>query len=88
MQPIYAYDTYATTEKGRILHFNVVIPARDQNQALVYARTWLKEIGEGNALVKAESCCYCHSEPTAPVEMAREIETKGFAIFKLEGCPR
>lgn len=87
MHPIHVFDTYAKSEKGKIMHFDVIIAEKDPAQALACARDWLKRIGEGNAVVNQENCCYCHSEASAPTDMQTEIETSGYAIYKLEGCP-
>lgn len=88
MSSIYVFDTFAKNAAGRIMHFDVVLPTNDHTQALQSARHWLKSIGEENAIVTAETCCYCHSEPTAPAEMQNQIESQGYAIFKMEGCPK
>jgi hypothetical protein len=88
MNRIYVFDTFAKSATGRILHFDVVLPENDSAKALESARHWLQSIGETNAMVNAENCAYCHSEPTAPTEMLDEIRSRGYAIFKLEGCPR
>jgi hypothetical protein len=88
MNRIYVFDTFAKSATGRILHFDVVLPENDSAKALESARYWLQSIGETNAMVNAENCAYCHSEPTAPTEMLDEIRSRGYAIFKLEGCPR
>jgi hypothetical protein len=85
---IFVFDTFAKSATGRILHFDVVLPENDHAKALESARAWLASIGQENAVVNAENCCYCHSEPTAPAEMLEEIEFRGFAIHKLEGCPK
>jgi hypothetical protein len=88
MGRIHVFDTYAKTAAGRIMHFDVVLPENDQPKAVESARLWLKSIGEENAVVNPQSCCFCHSEPTAPLEMLDEIQARGYAIFKLEGCPK
>jgi len=88
MSQIHVFDTYARSSSGKIMHFDVVLPEKDPAKALQCAREWLRSIGEENAVVSAENCAYCHSEPHAPAEMQKEIETLGYAIFKLEGCPR
>lgn len=85
---IYVFDTYARSAAGRIMHFDVVLPENDAAKALESARAWLASIGEENAVVNRENCCYCHSEPTAPETMMAEIRARGFAIYKLEGCPK
>jgi hypothetical protein len=88
MSSIYVFDTFARNPAGRILHFDVVLAENDPAQALESARDWLRSIGEAEAVVNAENCAYCHSEPTAPPEMLKEIGARGYAIYKLEGCPK
>jgi len=88
MSEIHVFDTYATSQSGMIMHFDVVTPAKDAAKALVHARDWLKSVGEENARLNQENCAYCHSEASAPPPMQEEIARKGYAIYKLEGCPR
>ncbi len=88
MSQIHVYDTYATSHSGRIMHFDVILPEKDAAKALDCAREWLASIGEEKASVGQERCCYCHSEAQAPAAMAREIAERGYAIYRLEGCPR
>lgn len=80
------YDTFATTSSGRIMHFDVIITTVDQDRALAAARDWLASIGEADSVVKASSCMFCHSVAEQQA-LSREIEKKGYAIYKLEGCP-
>lgn len=88
MSEIHVFDTYAKSGAGRIMHFDVVLAENDPVKALESAKIWLKGIGEESATVSPAGCCYCHSEPTAPAELLAEIEARGFAIYKLEGCPK
>ncbi|MGZ8217100.1 DUF2024 family protein [Methylomagnum sp.] len=88
MSGIHVFDTYAKSTAGRIMHFDVVLPENDQPKAVESARLWLKSMGEENAVVNPQSCCHCHSEPTASPDMLDEIQARGFAIFRLEGCPK
>jgi hypothetical protein len=85
---IFVFDTFARSAAGRILHFDVVLPENDHSRALEAARAWLAGLGLEGAVVNPENCCYCHSEPTAPTGMRDEIASRGFAIYKLEGCPK
>ena len=82
----HVYDTYAKTSKGRIMHFDVILDDNNPEKALHYAKQWLNEIGEPDAQVSAKSCCFCHSTE-ASENLRREIDTRGYAIYKLEGCP-
>ena len=82
----HVFDTYAKTAKGRIMHFDVVLDSKDQEQAMKYARQWLESIGEADATVNQSNCLFCHSAE-APPELRQQIDTRGYAIYKLEGCP-
>ena len=88
MSQIHVFDTFATSQSGTIMHFDVVTPEKNAETALLYAREWLNSVGEGNAQLTPENCAYCHSEASAPPPMQEEIACKGYAIYKLEGCPR
>ena len=87
MSKIHVFDTYATRKNGRIMHFDVVLAERDDAKALASARQWLASLGETDAEVSQERCCYCHSEEQAPPQIEQEISDRGYAIYRLEGCP-
>jgi hypothetical protein len=87
MSQIHVYDTYATSASGRIMHFDVVLPEKDAAKAAACARDWMDSIGETGAVLKDTACCYCHSEALAPAEMQAEVDARGYAIYKMEGCP-
>ena len=83
----HVYDTYAKTSKGTIMHFDVVLDKQDPALALTYAKAWLYSIGHDDASVTQENCCFCHSTE-APADMRKQINDEGYAIYKLEGCPK
>ena len=87
MTTSFVFDTYAKTGKGKILHFDVVIDEQDPQKALNYAKEWLKTIDEKEATVTSENCFFCHSAE-APYELRQQINEQGYAIYKLEGCPK
>lgn len=82
----HVFDTYAKTAKGKIMHFDVVLDVKDQEKAMIYAKQWLAEIGEPDAVVNQTNCMFCHSAE-APPELRKQIDSQGYAIYKLEGCP-
>jgi len=86
--PIHVYDVWAKNATGRTLHFDVILPVRDDALALQSAKTWLASIGEENASVTAQTCAFCHTEAEASPEMAADIARDGYAIYKMEGCPK
>ncbi|MGZ8152715.1 MAG: DUF2024 family protein [Methylovulum sp.] len=83
----HVFDTYAKTVKGKIIHFNVVLDDYDQQKALSYAKAWLQSIGFDDATATSENCYFYHSLE-APAELRKQIDQQGYAIFKLEGCPK
>ncbi|MEI6066573.1 MAG: DUF2024 family protein [Methylococcaceae bacterium] len=87
MTTSFVFDTYAKTGRGKILHFDVVIDEQDQQKALNCAKEWLKTIDEKAATVTSENCCFCHGVE-APTELRQQINDQGYAIYKLEGCPK
>lgn len=85
---MHVYDVWARNAAGRILHFDVVLGVRDDELALRSAGDWLSSIGEDNASVSAQTCSFCHTESEIPRELAEDIQRQGYAIIKMEGCPR
>ncbi|USH02225.1 DUF2024 family protein [Grimontia kaedaensis] len=83
---IHVYDTYATSSSGKILHFDVLLREKSDELAVKYAKAWLAEIGEADAMVKSGNCAFCHTTADLP-QFDSEIDEKGYAIYKLEGCP-
>ncbi len=87
MTTSHVFDTYAKTAQGKIMHFDVVLDEIDATKALGYAKTWLESIGVHDAVVTQENCIFCHSIET-PSELLKQIDSQGYAIYKLEGCPK
>jgi hypothetical protein len=83
----HVFDTYAKTAKNQKLHFNVVLDEEDQQQAMRYAKYWLASIGFEDAVVTPENCYFYHSLE-APADLRAEIDRQGYAIYKMEGCPK
>lgn len=86
MKQLYVFDTYAKSTSGKIMHFDVILPQQDQQRAIETAKNWLASLGETDADVGQESCFFCHST-TANPEIQEEVSQRGYAIYKLEGCP-
>lgn len=83
----HVFDTYAKTATGKTMHFDVVLDQQDQAKALAYAKAWLASIGEGDAELDQRNCIFCHSAE-APVDLRADIDRQGYAIYKMEGCPK
>lgn len=82
------YDTYALSQSGKTLHFDVLLPsgARTKETALRYARIFLESIGQSSEALNLEQCSFCHSE-TASAMIKGELEKSGYYILQMEGCP-
>ncbi|VUD64495.1 hypothetical protein TDB9533_03330 [Thalassocella blandensis] len=81
------YDSYATREDGRTLHFDVFVKeGTSPETALHHGRQWLNSIGEDSAGLKQLRCNFCHSEIASP-KVRTAVEAGGFFILQLEGCP-
>jgi len=83
----HVFDTYAKTAEGRKLHFNVVLDEEDQQKAIDYAKQWLTSINLQDAIVTPENCYFYHSVE-ASAAMRADIDQQGYAIYKMEGCPK
>ncbi|MBN8503342.1 MAG: DUF2024 family protein [Burkholderiales bacterium] len=84
---IAVYDTYVPRPDGRVMHFDVLVPAAGHTlaQVLVYARAYLARKGLSDRGLDAQACHFCHTEHAAP--WARQaIEQEGYAIIELAHC--
>ncbi len=80
------YDTYVRTTEGKLLHFDVLLPAGQGDKAAEFARAWLRSIGVASDDVTQESCDFCHSQAANPA-LQGHIERHGYFILQMEGCP-
>ena len=79
------YDTYASSKKGNMIHFDVLLPSGGKKEdASKYARVFLEKIGESAEAL--DSCKFCHSEK-ADFELEKQIKSDWYHIVPLDGCP-
>lgn len=83
---IHVYDTYVKAKDGHTMHFDVITAEKDHGKAIEYGKKWLASIGEGDATMTQEECQFCHSQG-APDHVMKDIDTKGYHIQMMEGCP-
>ena len=84
---IEVYDTYATSEKGIKIHFDVMLPiGGNEAKATNYAQDFIKVIAESTDYVKLDSCKFCHTEE-AKTTVAEKVEIDGYCIVPIENCP-
>jgi len=84
---IEVYDTYATSNNGVKIHFDVMLPiGGDEATALNKAQEFVEKISETSNPVKLESCRFCHTE-TAKPEVGERVNQEGYCIVPIENCP-
>lgn len=84
---IAVYDTYLPRPDGRVMHFDVLVPAEGHNlqQVLDFARRYVAGKGLPTFGLDAHACHFCHTEYGA-AEARQAIERDGFAIIELAHC--
>ena len=83
---IEVYDTYATSEKGIKIHFDVMLPiGRNEGKASNYAHDFINIIAESTDSVKLDSCKFCHTEE-AKAEVSEKVEKDGYCIVPINNC--
>lgn len=81
------WDTYVRRKDGRVMHFDILVPAevKDTAQIFAYGRAYLQTKGEGGQPLDSRHCRFCHIERARP-EWEKAIREKGYAIFEMENC--
>ena len=80
----HVFDTYVKANDGHTMHFDVITDKKNSEEAISFAKEWLKSIGEENSVVTTKECKFCHSE-SVPEDTEIEIMTNGYFIAKMEG---
>lgn len=81
------WDTYVTKRDGKVMHFDIIVPAdlKDENVIYNYGKEYLKTKGqEGQPLTSKESK-YCHTEKIK-LRWEADIREKGYYIYEMENC--
>ena len=84
---IEVYDSYATSEKGIKIHFDVMLAiGGNEGHASSYAQDFIKKITESTDFIKLDSCKFCHTEE-AKTNVSEKVEKDGYCIVPIENCP-
>lgn len=84
---IHVYDTYVKAKDGHTMHFDVITGVKDHDKAIAYGKEWLASIGEPDATMTQNECQFCHTQG-APPNVEADINSKGYYIQEMEGCPQ
>ena len=66
---------------------SVITDKKNSEEAISFAKEWLRSINEKESIVTSEECKFCHSESVSE-DVEIEIMTNGYFIAKMEGCPQ
>ena len=84
---IEVYDTYATSEKGIKIHFDVMLAiGGNEGHASSYAQDFIKKVTASTDFTKLDSCKFCHTEE-ATTNVSEKVEKDGYCIVPIENCP-
>ena len=83
---IEVYDTYATSDKGIKIHFDVMLPiGGNEEQATSYAQDFIKIIAESKDSFRLDSWKFCHTDE-AKADVSEKVEKDGYCIVPIENC--
>ena len=79
---IEVYDTYATSEKGIKIHFDVMLPiGGNEGNASSYAQDFIKRIDESTDSIKLDSCKFCHTEE-AKTNVSERLKKMAIVLYQ------
>lgn len=86
-QKIAVWDTYVKRKDGRIMHFDIIVPAELKDTSLIfkYGKEYLKTKGEEGQPLNAQNCRFCHIENITP-RWEESIRKQGYFIYEMENC--
>lgn len=84
MMKVQIWDSYALSDSGRVLHFDIVVAesTTDTQTILQFGKAYLKEIGFTGPDLNTSRCQFCHVEEPSE-EMIRNIKDKSYDIIDL-----
>lgn len=81
------YDTYVPKKEGGLMHFDILVDAKEKDLDKIYAygKNYLQSKGQEGQPLTAKECRFCHVENArGPVEDS--ILAQGYYIIEMEGC--
>lgn len=87
VKQIAVWDTYVERKDGRIMHFDILVPAelKDTGRIFGYGREYLKKKGQEGQTLTAKECRFCHVEAVRP-HWEKDIQRQGYSIIEMENC--
>ncbi len=81
------WDTYVTRDDGRIMHFDIIVPAEMKDTSIIHGYGWqyLNEKKLGHRPLTARECRFCHIEIVRSA-WANDIRRRGYYIYEMENC--
>ncbi|MDF2189689.1 DUF2024 family protein [Paraflavitalea sp. CAU 1676] len=81
------FDTYVTKKNGSIMHFDILVPARlnDEEKVYEFGRAYLGTKNQAGQPLSTKECQFCHIEE-ASQEVLSDIAKQGYSIIEMQGC--
>jgi hypothetical protein len=81
------WDTYVTKSDGKVMHFDIIVPAEiaDPSKIYEFGQDYLKSKGHGGLSITSEECEFCHFETIKP-DWKSKIDEQGYYIIEMENC--
>ena len=52
----HVFDTYVKADDGHTMHFDVITDKKNSEEAISFAKEWLRSINEKESIVTSEEC--------------------------------
>ncbi|MDH3210092.1 MAG: DUF2024 family protein [Burkholderiaceae bacterium] len=84
---IAVFDTYVRRPDGRRMHFDILVPNTNRDQATVtaFGRAYLASKNIPADTLVSEECRFCHFE-SASAEVEQDILRAGYSILEMQNC--
>jgi hypothetical protein len=81
------WDTYVKRDDGNIMHFDILVPSDNTNEAEIFAygNLYLKTKPFKTKELSTKECTFCHIEQ-ATQQIIDDIDKNGFSIIEMEHC--
>jgi hypothetical protein len=82
------WDTYVKSQKGHVLHFDIIVPETLKDSTTIYSfgKQYLASVGEPSATLNTQECQFCHIEAPSD-DVVADIREKGFHILEMDSIP-
>ena len=83
---VLVYDTYVPKDNSTTIHFDILVAqGTSEEKVYKYGKQYLESKAVKHTDLTTKECKFCHIE-TAPENVQKEIQDKGYYIIEMENC--